>query len=66
MSISPVASSVRNTPAVHSQTQLVSAKEVENDKDKDDGASKAVAPPAPSPYVNTNGQVVGSTINTQA
>ena len=66
MSISPVASSVQHTPAVQSQTQPVRAKEVENDKDKDDGASKVVAPPTPSPSVNTSGQVVGSTINTQA
>lgn len=67
MAISPVSSSVNNTAAVQPQKPPVPAKEVENDKDKDDGASKAAAAQtAPRPTVNTSGQVIGSNINTQA
>ena len=65
MSISSVSPSVTSTPPVQPQTQPARAKEVENDHDKDDGASK-VAAPAPTASVNTSGQVVGTTINTKA
>jgi len=65
MEISSVSSNSGNLAAV--QPQAVRAREVENDKDKDDSASKAVAPQtAPRPTVNTSGQTVGSIINTQA
>jgi hypothetical protein len=65
MSISSVSSNVKSVPPVEPQTQLARAKEVENDHDKDDGASK-VAAPAPTASVNTSGQIVGSTISTKA
>lgn len=70
MAISPVSSGVNTATAVQPQNQPARAKEVENDKDKDDGASKAAAQntaqAAPRPTVNTSGQVVGSVVNTQA
>ena len=66
MEISSVSSSIPNVAAAQTQSQLARVKEVENDKDKDDGASKQVAQAAPRASVNTNGQVVGSIVNTQA
>ena len=66
MSINSVSSNVQNTPPLQPQTQQAPVKEAENDKDSDDGASKAVAQPAPGPSVNSTGQVVGNIINTQA
>ncbi len=66
MEISSVSSSVKNAAAVQPQNPPVRAKEVENDKDKDDGASRAAAQAASRPTINTSGQVVGSIVNTQA
>lgn len=68
MEISSAASSVRNTPPVQPQTPPVRTKEVENDGDKDDSATKlaAATQAAQRPTVNTSGQVVGSIVNTQA
>lgn len=43
MSVSSVPSGVQNTNAVQQQKELSRGKEVENDNDKDDAASKAVA-----------------------
>ena len=68
MAIGSVSSGV-STPSVQAQNQVSRAKEAENDKDKDDGASAAAqnaAQAAPRPTVNTSGQVVGSIVNTQA
>ncbi len=67
MEISSGSAHLKNVNAVQPQNPPVRAKEVENDKDKDDSAAKAaVAPSAPRPTVNTNGQVVGSLINALA
>ena len=66
MALSSVSSGVNTTAAVQPQSQPVRAKEAENDKDKDDGASKVATQATPSPTVNTSGQVVGSLVNTQA
>jgi hypothetical protein len=65
MSISSVSSNVKSAVPVEPQTQPAGVKEVENDHDKDDGASK-VAAAAPTASVNTSGQVVGTTISTKA
>lgn len=66
MTISSVSAHVNHTSAVQPQKQPTSVKEVENDKDKDDGGSTVAAQAAPRPSVNTSGQVVGSHINTTA
>jgi len=66
MQINTASPSLQKTTAVQPQAQASRAKEVENDKDKDDGASKVATQAAPRPTVNTSGQVVGSFINTQA
>ena len=66
MSISSVSSNVNHTAPVQPQKPTTSAKEVENDKDKDDGGSTVAAQAAPRPTVNTSGQVVGTKIHTQA
>jgi len=66
MSINSVSANVQNTSPVQPQTQPVRATEVENDKDKDDGASTTAVQSTPGPSVNTTGQVVGGIVNTQA
>jgi hypothetical protein len=66
MAISPVSSNVRNVPDVQPPAQPVPDKEVKNDTKKDEVPSKVAAPPDPRPTVNTKGQAIGSTINTQA
>ena len=70
MAIGPVSSGANTASLVQTQNQVVRPREAENDKDKDDGAAKAAAQnatqAAPSPTVNTSGQVVGSVVNTQA
>jgi len=64
MAINSVSSDVQSTPVVQPQNKPAHTKEVENNKSKDDTASKAQS--APRPTVNTSGQVVGSHVNTQA
>jgi hypothetical protein len=66
MSVSSVSSNTNAATAVQPQRQPERANEVENDGDKDDNASKAIAQTAPRPTVNTNGETVGSIVNTQA
>ncbi len=71
MAISSVSSGVNIATAVQPQILPSRVKDLENDKDKDDGASKAAAQNATAiaetrPTVNTTGRVVGSVTNTQA
>ncbi|MDD5300314.1 MAG: hypothetical protein PHD65_07450 [Gallionella sp.] len=54
---------VKNATAVQPKNQPARTREVGNDKDKDNGTSKAVAP---RHSINTSGQVVGRIINTKA
>ena len=66
MTVNAVSST--NTEAIAAAQQQKSAqaaqsKQPENDSNKDDGA-KAVKPP--SPTVNTQGQTIGTTVNTTA
>jgi hypothetical protein len=66
MTVEAVSSS--NTAAIaaaqqQKSAQAVQSKERENDSNKDDGA-KAVKPP--SQTVNTQGQTIGTTVNTTA
>lgn len=57
---------VKNAIAIQPKNQPARTKEVENDKGKDGGASKAAAQATPRHSVNTSGQVVGRLIDTQA
>ena len=67
MAIGSVSSSVNTSAAVQVRGSEETRKnEVENDGDKDDGASGAAAQAAQRPTVNTSGQTIGSVINVQA
>jgi len=63
--ISSVASSIL-TPSVKPESLEAPGRDVKNDHDKDDVGGATATATAPKPTVNTQGQVTGTVLNTQA